>query len=186
MKNKGDIMKKKNIIIIILSVILVCAICAVAYLAFSGKEEVQTTTSNNTSTIQTTAVQTTVDVSETSTELPQTESTTEDKYPFIRNGVWYLVDEKNEECYAFSFKKNNSADIAYFNTENIEGLDAQYFKGDAKYKIGDNKIVLSNLPEEFTKKSITFEIKDNSILFEGKKIKHYDKISLDNALKCFE
>ena len=181
-------MKKKKIVIAVLSVILVCAVCAVAYLAISGGDNKQAATTATTTQTTVSQTETTASVAGSvfNTTKKKTQSTTKDKYPFIRNGVWYLADKDKEVCYAFALKKNGKADVAFFNSDNIEGFDAQYFTGDAKYQIKGKKIVFSKLPKGMELNSIQFDIADKSVKYKGKKLKNYKKISLDYALKCFE
>ena len=189
--------KKNNIIIIVLAVILVAVCALVAYLAIDGKKEETTTTTTSeisvsettTTAVSTTAVSTTQTTTDTTASTTQTTSQTQtqsdDPYPFIRQGCWYLADSDREVCYAFVFHKNGNADLAYFNSKNIEGLDPQYFKGDAKYEIKGNKIVFASLPSTMDIKKIELEIKENSIEYKGDKLRSFNKISLGNALECF-
>ena len=184
-------MKKDKVTIILFLVLIVAAVGIMAYVLLSQNAEKTTTTATTAPTTTAEDTQTTASLAGSvfnskKTTKKTTQSTTKDKYPFIRNGVWYLADKKNEVCYAFALKKNGKADVAYFDSDNIEGFDAQYFKGDAKYKIKGNKIVFSKLPKTMEIKSIEFEISKNTIKYNGKKLKNYKKISLDNALKCFE
>ena len=193
-------MKKNKILISVLVVILLAAVGAVAFLAIGGSKTAQTTepsvydsesaddstASYAGSVFKNDKKTTKKTTTKKKTTKKTTQATTKDLYPFIRNGVWYLVDTKNEVCYAFDLKKNGKADVAYFNSENIEGFDAQYFKGDAKYTIKGKKIVFSKLPGGMGIKSVEFEIADKTLKYKGKKLKNYKNISLDNALKCFE
>jgi len=177
-------MKEKNVIITALCVVLAGAVGAVAYLALNSNEKNVTTTS---ATSELTVTQTATDSSTTETiTQTTTQTTTADEYAFIRSGAWYLADAENEDCIAITFKKNGDADVAYFNSDNIEGFDAQYYKGSGSYDIRKNKIIFSKFPEITGKTNCEFEIKGNDIYFSGKKLKHFDKVSLDNALKCFE
>ncbi len=188
--------KKKNSILIIALAVVLVAVCAlVAYLAIGMKDDepttkqAETTVSQTTTAVLTTAVQTTQTTTETTTAISETSSLAQtqasDPYPFIRQGCWYLADGDRDVCYAFVFHKNGSADVAYFNSENIEGFDAQYSKGTAKYVINGNIIVFAKLPSTMDIKKIELEIKGNSIEYKGDKLKKFKKISLDNALKCF-
>ena len=184
-------MKKSKVTIIVLVVLIVAAAGVMAYALFSQNAEKNTTTATTAATSQVEETQTTAPLAgsvfnDKKTTKKTTQSTTKDKYPFIKNGVWYLADKKNEVCYAFDLKKNGKADVAFFDSDNIEGFDAQYFKGDAKYKIKGKKIIFSKLPKTMGIKSIEFEISKNTVKYNGKKLKNYKKISLDNALKCFE
>ena len=182
-------MKKNSILIAILAVILIAVCGAVAFLAISQRGNEPTTTESQ-SAEETTAslagsVFNTTTKKKTTTQTT-TQTTTEDPNAFIRKGVWYLADIDEETCIAFDFGKNGKADIAFFNSDNIEGFDAQYFKGDGKYEIKKNKIIFSKLPKATGMKSIELKIKNNKIYYDGKKLKNYKKISLDYALKCFE
>ncbi|MBR3737298.1 MAG: hypothetical protein IKN26_01035 [Eubacterium sp.] len=183
-------MKKNNVLIAVLAVVLAAICAAVAFIAINqNKEPTKSETSaSSTASLAGSVFKTTSKTTEKTTKKTTTkkETTTEDKYPFIRNGVWYLADIDEETCLAIDFKKNGKADIAFFNSDNIEGFDAQYFKGDAKYTIGKNKIVFSKLPEATGYKKLELSIKKEKLYFSGKKLKNYKKISLDNALKCFE
>ena len=187
MKNKGDKMKAKKVLIAVLCVILIGAVGAVAYLALNNGENKTTTTS--TTQTQATEAQTTASLAGSivnSTTAKTTQATTADKYAFIREGVWYLADADNEDCLAIKFKKGGEADIAYFNSDNIEGFDAQYFKGTGSYDTRKGTIIFSKLPEVCGKTNLELVIKGSDIYCNSKKLKHYSTISLDNALKCFE
>lgn len=183
-------MKGKNIIITVLVIILIGAAGAVAYLALGSKEEVTTTAQSSTEITSqdssTSAPTETTTQTTTQTTTKTTTETTTEPYPFIRSGAWYLADTENETCIAIAFSKNGKADIAYFNSDNIEGLDAQYFKGDGSFDIRKDKIIFSKLPEATGMVDREFEIKGKDIYYKGKKLRHFDKINLDNALKCFE
>ena len=184
-------MKSKNVLIIVLVIILAGVVGAVGYVALNPKE-VETTTQTSTevtseeaSTAAQTETRTTAEAT-TETTIQTTTETTTEPYPFIRSGAWYIANEDNEDCVAIAFSKNGNADIAYFNSDNIEGFDAQYFKGDSSYDIRKNKIIFSNIPEVTGIANLELEIKDSDIYYKGKKLRHFDKINLDNALKCFE
>ena len=176
-------MKNKKIIIAVLCVILVGAVGAVAYLALNSNNEVTTTSTTAVSETETTA---SLSGSVFNTTKKTTKATTADKNAFIRKGVWYLVDEEKEECIAIAFKKNGKADVAFFNSDNIEGFDAQYFKGTGSYDTRKGTIIFSKLPEVCGKTNLELVIKGSDIYYNSKKLKHYSTISLDNALKCFE
>ena len=182
-------MKKNNVLITVLAVVLIAVCAAVAFLAV-GQREVKPSTTESQSADDTTAslagsVFNKKTTKKTTTK-KTTQATTADKNAFIRNGVWYLADIDNETCIAFDFGKNGKADIAFFNSDNIEGFDAQYFKGDGVYEIRKDKIIFSKLPKATGMKSIELKIKNNKLYYNGKKLKNYKKISLDYALKCFE
>ena len=185
----GVIMKKKKALIIILVVILIGAVGAVAYLALNDKKEAETTEPSQSQSVQSTSqTQTQTQTQQTTAETKADstiESTTKDKAAFIKKGCWYYADKENEICFAFAFNDNNNADVAMFGSDNIEGFDAQYFKGDAKYEISQNKIIFKKLPASMGVKSIELEITENSIKYNSEKLKNFDEISLDNALKCF-
>ena len=181
---------KKNILIVVLCVVLAAVAGAVAFVALKDSKPEETTAP--TSVSETTDVNTTASVAGSvfnttkKTAKKTTKATTADKNAFIRKGAWYLADTDNETCYALAFKKSGAVDIAYFNSDNIEGFDAQYFKGDAKYQIKGKKIIISSLPEAAQISSIELEISGKSVKYRGKALKNYKEISLDNALKCFE
>ncbi|MBQ9530517.1 MAG: hypothetical protein IJR70_00445 [Eubacterium sp.] len=182
-------MKKNSFLIIFLTVVLIGVCAGVAYLAMNSKDDNKTTAAQ-TSSFQTTALATTTKPSQTTSQSEtqsssQANTTKEEEYSFIRKGCWYLADKDKNVCYAFSFKKSGKSDVAYFNSDNIEGFDAQYSKGYAVYEIRDNKIILTKLSDVTGLKRLELEIKGNSILYNGKKLKNYSKINLDNALKCF-
>ena len=185
---KEKAMKKNKVLIAILVVVLLAACAAVAFLAING-DKVNNETTQSTTQAQSEDAQTTASVAGSvfnTTTTSTTQSTTKDEYAFIRNGAWFLADIDNEECIAIAFDKNGDADVAFFNSDNIEGFDAQYFKGDASYDIRKNKIIFSKLPSATGRANLELEIKENDILYNGKKLRHFDKINLDNALKCFE
>ena len=181
---------KKDVLIISLCVVLAAVVGAVAFIALKDSKPEQTTAT--TSVSETTEEQTTASVAgsvfNTTKKTTQNaaKTTTADKNAFIRKGVWYLADADNEVCYAFSFKKNGAVDIAYFNSDNIEGFDAQYFKGTGSYDTRKGTIIFSKLPEVCGKTNLELVIKGSDIYYNSKKLKHYSTISLDNALKCFE
>ena len=181
-------MKKNNVLITVLAVILIAVCGAVAFLAVGQRDFRQTTTESQTADDTTASLAGSVfnTTKKKTTTKKTTQSTTQDKNAFIRKGVWYLADIDNETCIAFAFGKNGKADIAFFNSDNIEGFDAQYFKGDGVYEIRKDKIIFSKLPKATGMKSIELKIKNNKLYYGSKKLKNYKKISLDYALKCFE
>ena len=185
-------MKNKKALTATIVLILIAACAAVAYLAVNQKHSEPATSSQPSQSDSTSNVEESVSKDETTTESTTestkntTEETTTDEYAFIKKGCWYLADKDSEVCYAIAFRKEGKADIAYFNSDNIEGFDAQYSKGDAVYNIDGKKITLSKLPSVTGLKSLELEIEGNAILYKGKELKNFDKMNLDNALKCFE
>ena len=184
-------MKNKKVVIIVSSVVLIAAIIGVIAFAMHSKKaepEVDETTTVTTTASVTQEEQTTAPLSGSivNTTESTTQSTTADDTAFIKDGVWYLADIENEECLAIAFGKDGDADVAYFNAENIEGFDAQYYKGDASYDVRTNKIIFSKLPKVTGMANLELEISGKTIKYKGKELKHFKEISLDNALKCFE
>ncbi len=181
-------MKNKKALTATIVLILIAACAAVAYLAVNQKHSEPATSSQPSQSVSTSNVEESASKDETTTETTKntTEETTTDEYAFIKKGCWYLADKDNEVCYAIAFRKEGKADIAYFNSDNIEGFDAQYSKGDAVYNIDGKKITLSKFPSVTGLKSLELEIEGNAILYKGKELKNFDKMNLDNALKCFE
>ena len=177
-------MKKNKFLTMVFIVVILAVTAAVAVIAVNNNNN-QSTTQTQSSETETTA-SLAGSVVKSTTAKKTTESTTADKSAYIRKGVWYLVDADNEICYAFDFNTDGKAVVAYFSPENIEGFDAQYSKGEGVYEIRSNKIIFSKLPKVTGLVSLELEMKDSSILYNGKKLKHFDKINLDNALKCFE
>jgi len=179
-------MKNNNKIIpAIICVVLIAAMGAVAYLAMTSDEKKTTTTVSQTSASESSSSQKTTNGTADTTQ-STTQSTTADEYAFLKNGAWYLVDKDNEECLAIIFKGNGDADIAFFNSDNIEGFDAQYAKGYGSYDIRKNRIIFSKLPSVTGIANLELEISGKAVKYKGKELKQFKEISLDNALKCFE
>lgn len=118
------------------------------------------------------------------TSTDTTTATTEEALPFIKGGYWYFFDDVKKECYAISFEGSGKATVAYFDSDNIEGGDAKYFKGKADYAInGEEVAVTINISGMNTK--ILLEAKENALYGNKQALTHYDKLSLEYAVSHF-
>ena len=188
-------MKKNSVKIIVLAVILAAVCALVAYLAIDAKKDIAQTTESQSSVSETTTEITTQPTSETTTQTV-TQTTTEttapttadssDEFAFIKVGCWYLPDSKKEVCYAVKFNDYGNADVAFFNADNLQGFDAKYYEGDAKYTIVGNRIVIENLPSSTGITRVQLDVKGKDIKYNGSKLKNFSDMNLENALKCYK
>ena len=182
---------KQNKGLMIVLIIILLALAAALVYAFTFKPNlpmVRTTTATTevttaeASTTQTTTTETTT--TETTTSETTTETTTQPT-AFYQKGIWYYYDEKATEAYAFTFKKNGEADVAYFNTGNLMGEDAQYFKGYCRYEASDTEIKLTKLPSPIPQATLTITVDGETLKVNDTKLEKQKKVSLDYPVEHF-
>ena len=180
-------MKNKKVLQIILAIIVIIAAVVVIVLAVkSGSNEKPTEATESVS------VETTVPATSPTAGATQIQSTTKNAEPSvaelpkaIQGKYWYLYDDDKLTVYAFEFDKNNQVNLAYFGSETIKGLDAEYTKGYSVYSYSDGTVTIKDLPDEFPISSFTFDIKNNKV-YDGKtELEEMNDLSLDNALRHF-
>lgn len=161
--------------------VLLSAIIAAGVFAACSKPEEETTTTTAPVTEATTEStnQATTETTETSTE-----PTTEDPFKFIEGGYWYLFDDDKEECYAVSFEGNGKASIGYFSSENVEGEDAEYYKGSATYN-AEGDTVSVNVSVLSFESNFDLIVNNKKLYYGKKELKRYDKLSLDYVFEHF-
>lgn len=180
-------MKNKKVLQIILAIIVIIAAVVVIVLAVkSGSNEKPTEATESVS------VETTVPATSPTAGATQIQSTTKNAEPSvaelpkaIQGKYWYLYDDDKLTVYAFEFDKNNQVNLAYFGSETIKGLDAEYTKGYSVYSYSDGKVTIKDLPDEFPISSFTFDIKNNKVYNGKTELEEMDDLSLDNALRHF-
>ena len=177
-------MNRKKTLRIIIAILAIALACTVPFIFANNKDkpqEVQTTEGQ----IQTTKqpVLPTVEES-TLNEVPST-TDKKDVLESIVGKAWILYNKDDNSCYAFLIKEDKNVDLAYFNTETLDGLDAQYSTGYSVYTVSNNKLMIKEMPDNFPVSSFTFDIKDDKLFYNGTELKSYDEISLKNALKHY-
>lgn len=189
---------KKPIIYAISGVVVVGVIIG-GYFAFTSGDMGETTTAPVTETTtvaaSTTAATTTAQATTTQTTTSTTEATSaaetkkqsspEDKYAFIRSGVYYVFDDSKTACFALSFKKGGKVNIAQFDESNIVYEDPQYYKGFAEYKIDGNKIIIEKMPENVLVDSLTLTAKDGALYYGNMKLENHSDVKLKYAAEHF-
>lgn len=115
------------------------------------------------------------------------ETTTEytDNFPFLKQGHWYLYDEKKHCAYAFSFKNGGKAEVAYFNEYNIEGADAKYLVAACDYEMNDNVLRVTGLPSQLNEETFEFIIDGETLLYHNKALEQHDDLSLEHPFQHF-
>lgn len=117
---------------------------------------------------------------------PATEQDISAQVDFLVKGEWwYYFDIQARECYAFKFDEDMNMQVAFFNSDNIDGEDAQYFTGTSTYTIVGNNIELRYLPDALTKKSFDLTIKGNKLFNVDDKMAQHDDLSLDYPVGYF-
>ena len=101
-------------------------------------------------------------------------------YDFLYDGYWYFYDEDMTRAFAFSFEKNDDdAELAYFNTENVNGLDAKYLHDEADYAISGDTLTIDDMPKELEDLELKFTIEDGKLLYGNAELEHHDDLSLE-------
>lgn len=186
-------MNKKTGIIIAAIVVIAAAVAALYFgLNQPVKEEESTSAAASESV---TVTDTTQPKSEKATE-EQTvteELTTEaptmnsKEYDYLKDSVWYLYDDDELTAYAFRFTGRDRVEIAYFNSDNTQGLDAKYYSTSADYEIkeleGDVVVQIADPIHE--NEEFMFTIQNKTLCFGKKKLEKQNKISLDAILDHF-
>lgn len=184
----------KKVVFTILAIIIVASLVATAIIVHSKQQQAeeeaskaQTSISSQDETTQPkdnlpTVVKTEiVDVSDTTS--PKVTEKTVDS--LVAGGWWYYFDVQNKECYAFCFKDDMNMDLAFFNSENIDGGDAKYYKGTSTYTIDDGVVQLRYLPDALTIKSFDLKFKGNKLFFKDDKLANHEDLSLDYPVGFF-
>lgn len=193
---------KKPIIYAISGVIIV-GVIAGGYFAFSGGNKDETTTAATTVTetasavtensTATTAKQTTENAktteaaSETTTETTKKaeKTTAEDKYAYIRSGVYYIYDDSKNACYVLKFKKDGKVNVTQFDESNIVYEDPQYFKGFTEYSMDGNTVVIPKMPETVLVDSLKLTAKDGELYYGKTKLEKHGDVKLKYAAEHF-
>ncbi|MBQ7741254.1 MAG: hypothetical protein IJT65_08495 [Eubacterium sp.] len=178
-------MNKKAVALI--SGILVVLIAVGAGYFFIVKDTPEETTAPTTETTTETTVSTTEITTTATTESTSAAAVTEDANAFLYKGYWYIYDDTETRAYALKFSKGNTVMISYFNTDNLDGVDAQYYKnGKAKYTLKDNKIKVTNIPDECEIDSIELDVRDSKNLnYKGVDGVNKDDLKLQYAFDHF-
>lgn len=181
-------MKNKKLIIIITAAVLIVAVIAIIF-AVKPKNDTETVSEQTTVTVTESTVPATAPtevLTEEKTSVKTSEKGNTAEVPkFVQGKYWYLYDDDKLTVYVFEFDKNNQVNLAYFNKENVEGLDAEYTKGFSVYSYSDGKITVKDLPDEFPISSFSFEIKDGKVMQGKTELEAMDSLSLDDALRHF-
>ncbi|MCR5206978.1 MAG: hypothetical protein K6C14_00690 [Eubacterium sp.] len=123
-------------------------------------------------------------VTETVTEAP---TVSDEEYAAIENGVWYLYDEDERTAYAFEFTGRDRVEISYFDSDNTDGLDAEYFSTSEDYeaKISDGETVIGLEDPINENESFEFTFKDGKIFFGKDELVNEKSVSLDTVFNHF-
>ena len=181
---------KKGLAIVIAGVIIVATAAGAYVIGTKGdKPNAPTETSSLTQASETTAPAETETETTTETTTESTTETTEAatvKEPaFIKNGYFYLFDDKNTTCTVFKFGKNGKVDIAYFDKTNLVDEDPEYFKGYAEYTFDGETLTVKKLPKAVKKSSISLTVKGSKLYCDGEKLDQNSKLSLIYAGEHF-
>lgn len=181
----------------ILSALLVCITILAGCKAQNGGGTEQSQSAP--STTETTAVTTTTAPSETASEIPSVseteesttaESTTEKEekpdYSAIQKGAWYLYNEDDNTAYAFKFDKSK-VKIAYFDSENTDGLDTKFFTSNEKYEVNEVEgEIIIQVPDPMNEnEEFNFTLKKGKVYYGKKALENRSKISLEAAFNHF-
>lgn len=189
-------MDKKKIILIIVALLVLIGLAAFLWLNKSGTEGVSTTQPSSEAQSEVTELSTeaqSVSVEWTEEESTTQESTTEEftisreVYDAVKTGVWYLYDEKAKTAYAFDFTGKDRVEIAYFDKNNAEGLDAKYFTTSEDYEINDveGEIIIELEDPINDNVSFMFTVRDGKIRYGRDVLPNEKEVSLDTVFNHF-
>ncbi|MBQ3904967.1 MAG: hypothetical protein II744_08325 [Eubacterium sp.] len=185
----------KNRGIIIALVILIAAAIGAAFFVLNRPAKNETTTSKPAESItvetwdepESTTAQSTTAESTTAESATVEATVSAEDYEAVKTGVWYLFDDDARTAYAFEFTGKDRVEIAYFDSNNADGLDAKYFTTSEDYEIksleGETVIELAdpiNESEEFM-----FTVQKGKVCFGKEKLRNEKEVSLDIVFNHF-
>lgn len=107
---------------------------------------------------------------------------------YLKNGVWYLYLEDTQEAYAFTFTGKDRVEVAYFSSDNTQGLDSKYSTTSQDYEINNVEgtvIVETAVPFKDGSETYMFTLQGDKLCYGKDELPNEKEVSLETVFNHF-